>query len=65
MKKIVNGFVMNVPIVAPTRLPLSQKASGTERTSWKPNGTLQPTNMPIAQPRAMNSGGFFSRTIRA
>ena len=42
MRKIVKWFVMNVPHVAPTLLPLSSIAVGIDRISWNPKGIVQP-----------------------
>ena len=63
MKKIVTGFVMSVPTVAPTFETRIMSASGTETTSCSPNGIAQPTNIPSAQPAATSSGGRGSWTI--
>ena len=61
--KIVTGFVISVPSVAPifdTRIII---ARGTEMISWSPKGTEHPMNMPSAHPAATLSGGRGSFTI--
>jgi hypothetical protein len=63
MKKIVTGFVMSVPNVAPIFETRIKTASGTEIISCNPKGIKHPINIPSAQPAATLSGGRGSRTI--